>query len=400
MKPSHRNGNLKSSIFLKHLKRHLWCLTVLGFIAVQLVKAEEVTTKFDLNCNITSYTKTEGIEHAGIKELSRVAHDLNRSISDSQRPRFNYCLGDKEQYSWTNVPGRRSGGIRIEDLSVEQEEQVWSLLQNFLSPVAYENVHFLATDIEEASGAGTVLDYTVALFGNPRSDSAWGFQFDGHHIALNFVVDADHVVLSPAFLGSQPTMLRGIAPLEQENEGGRGLISVLSESQQESAYIPNLVRRDVLVGSGRGQVDQGTQFNIDDFDQIGLRYSSLKDGQREPFQFLLETYIRRLNDTFSNNLLRDIQQRLEHHDSSYFVYSTNGDRLYYRIYVKNGILIEYSDVASDHIHTVVRLLGTRPHSEYGGFVKNNQSQTSMIVQHLLTADHHKDDIAALLDTSD
>lgn len=399
MKPSHRNGNLNSSIIVKNLKRHLWCLIVLGFIAAQLVRAEEETTPFDLNCNITAYTETEGIAHTDIKELSRVAHALNRSISDSQRPRFNYCLGDKEQYSWTNVPGRRSGGVRIEDLSVDQEKQVWSLLRNFLSPVAYENVHFLATDIEEASGAGTVLDYTVALFGNPISDSAWGFQFDGHHIALNFVVDADQVVLSPAFLGSQPTMLRGIAPLKLENEGGRGLISVLTESQQESAYIPNLVRRDVLVGSGRGQVDQGTQFNMDDFDQIGLRYSSLKYGQRKLFWLLLETYARRLNDTFTKHLLWNIQQTLKQKDSSYFVYSTNGDRLYYRIYVKNGILIEYSDVASDHVHTVVRLLGTRPHAEYGGFVKNNQSQTSMIVQHLLTADHHKDDVAALLDAS-
>ena len=399
MKPSQCSRNHKSPILLKHLKRHLPCLTLLVLVAVQLARAEEATSQFDPNCNITGYTETEGIENTQIRELTRVADDLNRSISDSQRGRFNYCLGDKEQYSWTNVPGRRSGGIRIEDLSVDQEELVWSLLKNFLSPDTYKNVHFLATDIEEASGAGTILDYTIALFGNPGFDSAWGFQFDGHHIALNFVVDANQVVLSPAFLGSQPTTLNGVTPLRSEKELGRSFISSLRKDRKEYAYVPNLVRRDVLVGSGRGQVDQGTQFNIDDFDQIGLRYKNISYSSRKLFHLLLDTYTERLNDVFTKEFLLDLRQRIEHHQSTYFVYSTDGDRLYYRIYVEDGILIEYSDVASDHIHTVVRLLGPRPHHDYGGFVENNRSQTSMIVQHLLTAEHHKDDLAEILATS-
>ena len=358
-----------------------------------LVSADEGQAGSSLPCKVTSFTTANDVNNPAITRLTDAANELNRSVTRPYPPRFNYCLGEREQHSWTNVPGARSGGIRIGDLPTDQQKMVWQLLRNFLGPSAFDNVYLLATDIEEASGAGTVRDYTIAMFGIPGSDSAWGFQFDGHHIALNFVVDANRVILSPAFIGSQPTTLEGRTPLSAEINQGRDFISQLETKQQETAYVQNLVRRDVLVGSGRGQIDQGFLFDVKGFDQIGLPLSSLTEAQKGLIRDLLETYINRLRAEFTGDSLGIIDKHL---DSGYFVYSTNGDRLYYRIYVENGILIEYSDVASDHIHTVVRLQGSRPYRDYGGFVAKEQDSTSIITKHLLTAEHHKDDLAEIL----
>lgn len=356
------------------------------------MNAEDNKASTGESCRITSFSPISDVEIPELSRLTDAAHDLNLAVPDLSPAQFNYCLGEKEQYSWTNVPGARSGGVRIGDLSTHQQEKVWHLLQNFLSQSAYDNIYFLAAVLEEASGAGPLGDYTVALFGTPASDSAWGFQFDGHHIALNFVVDANSVILSPAFVGSRPTTVNDTTPLSAEIEKGRHFIDSLTSVQKESAFVPKLVRRDVLVGSGEGHIDQGSNFDANDFDQIGLPFRSLNEEQKTLFRQLLSVYVYRLNSVFASNSMDIIE---EHLDSGFFVYSTNRDRIYYRIFVKDGILIEYSDVASDHVHTVVRLLGSRPHVDYGGFVSNQRGTTSMIVNHLLTSEHHKKDLQEL-----
>ena len=70
--------------------------------------------------------------------------------------------------------------------------------------------------------------------------------------------------------------------------------------------------------------------------------------------------------------------------------------MYYRIYLEDLLLIEYSDVATDHIHTVTRLLGQKPWKDYGGYASNEANNAS-IIAHLLTAEHHKEDIRALIE---
>lgn len=372
------------------------CIALCGFILIPLASADEAQEGASSPCKLTSFTSVGDVNSSAISRLTAAANDLNHSVPGLYPSRFNYCLGEREQYSWTNVPGSRSGGIRLGDLSPDQQDKVWQLLQNFLSESAFDNVHFLAAVLEEASGAGPLGDYTIAMFGTPGTDSAWGFQFDGHHIALNFVVDGDHVILAPAFLGSRPTTVQGVTPLAAEIRTGREFISQLTAAQKELAFVPKLVQENLIVGSGRGHIDQGARYDVSDFDQVGLPYPSLTEAQQTQFRSLVKSYVNRLHADFAEDSVETIERHL---DSGHFVYSNRGDRIYYRIYVKNGVLIEYSDVGRDHVHTVVRLLGSRPFTDYGGFVSNEQGSTSIITNHLLTAEHHKEDVAEILANS-
>ena len=371
------------------------CVLLLCFGIVSFADEIEHSVESESKCNVTSYTSTTSSSNAHVTRLATTLHNLYHSLTDSHRSQFSYCLGNREQHSWTNVPGRRSGGIELGDLSIEQEQHVWQLLSGFLSNDAYDNIRLLATDIELASGAGTIEDYTVASFGNPNTDPAWGFQFDGHHIALNFLVDGDHVLLSPAFVGAQPTSLNSSYPLGRETTLGREFWEGLSQVQKQAAYVDDLVRRDVFVGSGRGQIDQGLVFDVSAFDYIGLPISLLKDKQRKELRNLLSVYFDRLNGSLQTSTWNRIVDGL---DDGFFVYSTRGDRIYYRIYAANTVLVEYSDVAEDHIHTVFRLLGERPYRDYGGFA-DVSAEASSVLAHLLTADHHQEDRKLLWSTS-
>ena len=45
----------------------------------------------------------------------------------------------------------------------------------------------------------------VCFYGVPSADSPWGWQFGGHHLALNISIDNDEVTsMSPSFVGTEP----------------------------------------------------------------------------------------------------------------------------------------------------------------------------------------------------
>ena len=40
--------------------------------------------------------------------------------------------------------------------------------------------------------------------GTPSETEPWGWQLDGHHLVINYFVLGDQVVMTPAFMGSEP----------------------------------------------------------------------------------------------------------------------------------------------------------------------------------------------------
>ena len=344
---------------------------------------ESISNKANANTDCDTPSVAMG-ERKSIKMITAAAARLASSLSEDLSQRARYCLGDAEQHAWTNVPGRRSGGVRLGDMDVDQQKLVWGLLDVFMSDAGYEKAHLIATDIEVASGAGPTDDYTVALFGDPANDGAWGFQFDGHHLALNFVVHADHVVLAPIFLGTQPLGVDDRYPLEYETSLGQVLISTLSPDERTSSQGVDLIGRDVRAGSGRGHDDRGRLYDVKDFDGVGVKVSELSQTSRVAVEGLVGTYLGNLTEPFSDEVLDEVLASM---DGGFFTYETRGQRTYYRVYVPDVLLIEYNDVSHDHIHTITRLLGSDRLSDYGLWASNASPRT--IAEHVLLADHHQ-----------
>ena len=126
-------------------------------------------------------------------------------------------------------------------LSSEQLTLFYEVLDAFLSDDGYTKVSLITKDVETylsriRPGFWNPNAYYIALFGNPETDGSWGFQLDGHHLALNFLVHGDEVSIVPAFIGSEPATINDIEVLEDERGKAFALMNSLDASQRERSH--------------------------------------------------------------------------------------------------------------------------------------------------------------------
>jgi hypothetical protein len=202
--------------------------------------------------------------------------------------------------------------------------------------------------------------YWLSIFGKPSDTEPWGFQMDGHHLNLNFFVLRDQVVMTPTFMGSEPTYAEsgkyaGTRVFAKEESTGLILMRSLTKEQQTKAWLsPDLDWRM-----------EGGAFR-DNFElrYEGVPYRELRPIQQRQFLDVVKAYIGRMRPGHAEHKLLEIQNHL---DQTYFAWQgpfTGDDcAFYYRVH-SPVILIEFDhqrgtalpgDVPSrNHIHTVVR----------------------------------------------
>ena len=358
----------------------LLCFTLAGCTQAQSDSSAEgvdIATCPPIDVSVSDDPDVASVTTAAVNWLS--------SLDEGTAQRVRYCLGDQEMHSWTNVPGTRWGGIELRDLTKQQQQLAWNLVSVFLSESGSVKAKLIANEITQRARATPLGSHTVALFGDPRQDGAWGFQLDGHHLALNFVVQESDIVLAPAFLGAQPLSVNGQAPLLDEARLGRDLIQAFTENERALAKQEALIGRDVIVGSGRGHLDRGRTYDVSRFEGIGLPIASLSNQSANVVNDLIDEYINNLAEPFAGRVRATVDEAL---DDGYVVFDTRNEDIYYRVFVPNRMLIEYNDVSSDHVHTVFRLLGDDSFSDYGAYAETGRAPRT-IAEHYSTSRHHQ-----------
>ncbi len=365
--------------------------------------------------------KTEGIAEISTKPsivaLATVMKNFRASLSSELLDAASYPLGHKESYSWTNFPpamGGDRGGVRFGRLSAEQLILFYEVLNAFLSDDGYTKVSLITKDVEThlskiRPGFWDPNAYHIALFGNPETDGSWGFQLDGHHLALNFLVHGDEVSIVPAFIGSEPATINGIEVLENERGNAFALMNSLDTSQKEKAIQTG--RRGLQVGAGRSE-DPFLNYDYSAFVGIGLKASEMNDTQKENLRNLIKTYVYNLETEFADIWMADIDAGI---DDTYFVWiggTTTDDPIYYRVF-NPAVWIEFNNEGGvggggrggrggrdrgdrrgrddngprgglDHIHSITRAPNGK---DYGIFALNHGPKT--LLEHYASADDHK-----------
>ncbi len=86
-------------------------------------------------------------------------------------------------------------------------------------------------------------DYWLAFFGGPSDADVWGWQFGGHHLAINVTVADGRSYLSPTFVGVEPSSFSAgktvVAPLDAYLQAGSVLIDALDDDQRTAATLPD-----------------------------------------------------------------------------------------------------------------------------------------------------------------
>lgn len=293
--------------------------------------------------------------------LSEKANQFLGLLDETQLQKTRYDFAHEERYNWHFVPRERNG-ISFNDLNQKQRDAALAMLRACLS----EQGHRKATDVMALENIlrevenrpaddkyRDPLNYYVTIFGNPDVAKAWGWRFEGHHLALNFS-SADNSIVSstPTFFGSNPAIVRsgkfsGRQILKQETDLGFTLVNSLSSAQMRTAVFANKAPSDIITGNHR---------KAEWLEPKGLSFSEMNEQQKKIFLQLLNVYVRNYQLGFSKRLMEKIEKAgLENLSFAWAGSLQPGAGHYYRIQGPT-LLIEYDNTQNNanHVHTVVR----------------------------------------------
>jgi hypothetical protein len=330
---------------------------------------------------------TDGVVAAGGRVRRGIATEAIReaaagflgSVDTPTRSRLSFPFESNQWRAWFNPHiNVYRHGVMLEELSSLQRNAFLDLLRVTLSTRGYaqaRDIMRLNELLAELTGRPDDYGewpYFVSFFGVPSADVPWGFQFDGHHLAINCAVVGNEMATTPMFMGSEPCEGRagrfaGIRVLDVEERVGLDLIRSLDADQQQVAIQYASIMPDAIPSHLRHPVDNLTQTGAFRDNAVvpycGIRADGLSDAQRAKIADAIMAYVGWANDGYAT-VKRDEVAR--HLDDTWFAWMGGtgpSDPFYYRPH-SPVVLIEFEHlpgVAFDnpepsrhHIHTIIR----------------------------------------------
>jgi len=304
------------------------------------------------------------------RPIVEAARSLLDSLDATQRRTLVYPIDSKEWRVWSNFHRSRSRvGLRLGDLKNEERTRVFGLLREALSARGLQ----MAQGIVKLNHVLGVLtgrtdefnedDYYLVMFGTPSPSEPWGFQFEGHHLVINYVVLGGEVVMSPTFWGSEPLhtprelslprRYQNLSVLEAERAEAKRFMDALSDEQRAKSRLDN---PGIIAGAGND--NPSIEFE-------GLPGKDMNERQRRALLDMIGAFVRNVRD---DQARIDMAQVAAHIENTWFSAQTRADgRIFYRI-ISPEILVEFDEVPrlfsnEEHVHAVVRRRGGNDYGE-------------------------------------
>ena len=333
--------------------------------------------------------RSTGVSTAPVKDA---ADRFLATLTAEQRGKTMFEADADEWRIWNNVHRAPREGVSFKEMSAAQREAAFAMLGAGLSARGLEqsknvmrlNGH-LAELVKNFDEYGEHL-YWITVMGAPSDTEPWGWQLDGHHLAINYFVLGDQVVMTPAFMGSEPVtaeegQYKGAAVLQEEQAMGEAFMSSLDAAQRAEAIVSaTKTANHAQAQAYRDNVVLAPQ---------GLRATALNADQRARLLALIGLYVGNMRDGHAKVKMSEVGRHL---DDTYFSWAGGtgpADVFYYRIQ-SPVILIEFdhqspvalggrgSPPTRRHVHSVVR---TPNGNDYG---------KDLLRQHYESHKHDKD----------
>ncbi|MEM9155340.1 MAG: DUF3500 domain-containing protein, partial [Cyanobacteria bacterium P01_F01_bin.33] len=206
------------------------------------------------------------------------------SVDEPTKAQFTFAQDAPERSQWSNLPAGivQRTGISVGELSDDQRALLFSFLASSLGEEGYQSVMevmaaeaFLSSDQRAARLQWAPENYWLSFYGTPSAEAPWGWQFGGHHLALNLSVENNSVEsMSPSFVGTEPALftLNGVeyeAGIDM-HLAGYAVFSALDADQQAAANAGD-IPQDILTGPGQDGIIPPA---------IGLNASKMTNEQR------------------------------------------------------------------------------------------------------------------------
>jgi hypothetical protein len=298
--------------------------------------------------------------------IRQAAETLLAALTPQQRREAVFPLDSDVWRRWSNIhPFLMRHGVLLDTLTVSQRERALALLRSCLSLAGFDasrNVMRLNETIREITGRDDEYGewlYWLSIMGTPSAEEPWGWQLDGHHLNVNCCIVQDHMVLTPMFMGSEPTTAEagkyaGTRVFEAEEQRGLALMRALTPPQLRKTVLAEDLPNEVFTAAFRDNFELRYE---------GLGFGELTSGQRELLVRVLDTYVGRLRPGQAQVKMEEVHRHL---DETHFAWMGGTDEhsvFYYRVHSpviliefdhQRGIALDNDAPSRQHIHTVVR----------------------------------------------
>ncbi len=240
-------------------------------------------------------------EPAGVK-MTNAADKLLASLTEEQKGKAVIAFDDKERTNWHFTPQQDAQrkatrkGLPLEDMTEEQKEAAKALVKAGTSSEGYVKataIMSLESILNELEKGGSMVRnpewYFFAIFGTPSKTGKWGWRVEGHHLALNFVVDGGKVVAAtPAFFGANPATIKqgprkGKRTLPEAEDLAKDLFKALDEEQKKVALQQEQFP-EIQEGASAPKVGEPK----------GLPAAKMTEKQRDILMKLIQAYAERM----------------------------------------------------------------------------------------------------------
>jgi len=309
------------------------------------------------------------IESTGVSTapVKAAAEAFLAGLTDAQRKSARFAVDDDEWRRWANVHRYIRQGVGFKDMDEKQRTLAYGLLQASLSAkglkLSRDIMHLNETLAEMTKRPDEYSEffYWITVMGTPSATEPWGWQIDGHHLVINYFVMGDQVVMTPTFMGSEPTVAesgkyKGTRILDAQRDRGLALVNALADAQRKVAMV------EAVKTSNKNQAELFKDNVVIPY--TGVRADALDANQKALLLTLIAEYVGNMRDDHAKVKMSEVSKHL---DATYFAWmgDTAADStFYYRVH-SPVILIEMDHQTPvalpgprvpnrDHIHTVVR----------------------------------------------
>lgn len=263
---------------------------------------------------------TDGVSPGGANtaEVVTAVNAFLATLDDSKRDAVEYDFTDnKARQTWSNFPSTTvpREGPALSDLTAEQQQAALAVVKVALSGDGYQQ----STDIQKsddhlnslggqgADGFGALVDYHIAIYGQPSTTQPFMVQFGGHHLARALTYNGDKVSQTPQFVGTEPTSFPAggatVEPLKAEAAGMFGIMASLTADQRTAAEITSGTFDDLLMGPGKDSGNFPTP--------EGLLVSGLNAEQRQTVTAAIQAYAGDLSTDAATKLMAEYESELD-----------------------------------------------------------------------------------------
>ncbi|MEV6166550.1 DUF3500 domain-containing protein [Streptomyces sp. NPDC052052] len=315
-------------------------------------------------------------------------------LTDTQKTATQFTVHSTEWRLWSNVDSYDRQGVSLADLTDEQNALGTALLKAALSAEGLETTEKIRKINQAAGEAIGNTDsfnedaYYWTLMGTPSATEPWGFQFDGHHLVINYFVLGDQVVMSPCFWGSEPTSMKidgeTVTVCHEEVLASLAFIRSLTSAQQSVAIVSSTKSNESMkAGAFSDNAVQAYE---------GIRGNALNGAQKKKLLGIVEAFAGRAKADAAKVRMAEVRSHLSDTYVTWAGGTGDDDAFYVRVH-SPVVWVEVDCQAPGplrgaygatdgvptqmHVHSIIR---TPNGNDYG---------KELLRQHYLTSPHHR-----------